>query len=147
MYKHITAHTISDFPNYKISYSGTIYNSNGKEIQTYIFSNKTFVRLYKNGKRYTVQLTDILEKTFGYGDDISYLLYDDERVFRYKNTPYFITSRCRIYNKKTKKWLIPFFRGNAPSIKITEQGKRKTISILKFLKDQGGVEENEQYAI
>lgn len=147
MYKHITAHSISDFPNYKISYSGTIYNSKGKEIKTYIFSNKTFVRLYKKGERHTLQLTDILEKTFGYEDDISYQLHDDERIFRYKNTPYFITSNCRVYNKKTKKWLMPIYRGSSPSIKITENGKRKTISILKFLKEQGGISKNEHYTI
>lgn len=124
---------IPNFSNYKLSSSGEIFNSKGNKIKQRTFKNTNFVRLYKNGKRYTVSVNKLLFKEF---DLIDKLLPLDvgEVGIRYDNTHYFLTNKGRCINIKTGSFLKPIFRNNYPTFNIyIESGRMKVVYALSYL--------------
>lgn len=129
---------IPNFENYKIDKYGNVYNSKFETIVENEFKNIRYVRLYKNGKRHTLSVNKLLLDLYG-GIYRSIELEEGERVFRYKNTPYYITSHCRAYNSKSDKWLKVIYRNKYPTVNIYYNGRQVIVSIFKFLKSRGGV--------
>jgi hypothetical protein len=101
------------------------------------FKNARYVRLYKNGKRHTVSIEKLLYQLFK--GQIEIPLDEGERAFRYKDRSYFITSRCRVYNIKFRRFITVVYRNGYPTVNISDAGKVIAVSIIKFLKSNGGI--------
>lgn len=128
---------IPGFENYTITVTGAVYNKNGIAISETWFKNVRYVRLYKNGKRHTVSIEKILWQLFK--GDIEIPLTPGERALRYMNSSYFITNKCRVYNIKFRRWINIVYRNGYPTVNISKDGKVRSVSIIKFLKTNGGV--------
>lgn len=129
---------IPNFENYSINELGTVFNNKGKVISTNEYKNTNYVRLYKNGKRYTLSINKLLYELFdGISSTIS--LNDNELAFRYENTNYYITNQCRVYNSKSKRFIATIDRKGYPTFTYYSKGKYKTVSLLTFLKSVGGI--------
>lgn len=124
--------------DYTISRNGTIYNSKGKAIATTRFKDCRYVRIYKNGVRHTLSVNKLVYDLFGEEHSNNIDLYYNEKAFRYKNTDYYITSNCRAYNSKHKRFLKIIYRNGYPTVNISNNGKREAVSIIKFLMSCGG---------
>lgn len=122
--------------NYTISVDGTVYNSHGVVIAQSSFKNRRYVRLYKLGKRHTLSVEKLINELFEEPPEIS--LYRNEKAFRYENTNYFITNRCRVYNSKFRRWLKVIYKNGYPVANLSVNGKVETVSLIKFLKCMGG---------
>lgn len=131
MYKRIPGY------NYTISVDGTVFNKHGEVIACSSFKNIRYVRLYKEGKRHTVSVEKILNELYDYVPEIS--LYKNEIAFKYENTNYYITSKCRVYNSKFKRWVKIIYKNNYPTVNLSIKGNVINISLIKFLKSMGGV--------
>ena len=93
--------------------------------------------MYKNGERHSLSLQKLLREHFFEESYVPKLL-SDERVFRYENSSYFITSYCRVFNSKTGKWLHVFYKKGYPTVNLSINGKVKPVSVITFLKERGG---------
>lgn len=122
--------------NYTISVDGTVYNSHGVVIAQSSFKNRRYVRLYKLGKRHTLSVEKLINELFEEPPEIP--LYRNEKAFRYENTNYFITNRCRVYNSKFRRWLKVIYKNGYPVANLSVNGKVETVSLIKFLKCMGG---------
>lgn len=124
---------IPNFNNYKITSSGEVLNSNGEILKQRIFKNTRFVRLYKNGKRYTLSVNKLLFNEFDLVDKLLPLDIDEEGI-RYKDTHYFLTNKGRCYNAKTGCFLKPIIRNNYVTFNIyLGSGRRKVVYALGYL--------------
>lgn len=124
--------------NYTISPYGVIYNSRGQAISETYYKDKRYIRLYKNGKRYTFSVNKLINEL--YGQMYDYMeLQPGERAYRYKDSDYYITSCCRAYNSRYKHYLNIIYRNGYPTINVSYKGKREAVSLLKFLISCGGV--------
>lgn len=123
--------------NYYISREGTVYNQKRQIIKSTRFKGVRYVRLYKNGIRHSLSISKILIELY---DDIQCEmdLKEEERAFKYKDTNYYITNHCRVYNSKFNRWVEPIYRNGYPTINISIQGRVQAISVIKFLKSMGG---------
>lgn len=128
---------IPNFENYTITVTGVVYNQHGIAISETWFKNVRYVRLYKNGKRYTVSIEKLLYQLFK--GQMQIPLDPGERAFRYKDSSYFITSRCRVYNMKFRRFITVVYRNGYPTVNISDTGKVIAVSIIKFLKSNGGI--------
>lgn len=126
---------IQDYENYLIFPSGMILNKQKKEVAQFYFRHKFFVRLYKNGKRNVISVDKLLKENFSYPYP-QLELYAGEILFQYKNTPYYITNRCRVYNRKTENWIKIIYRNNCPYFNCSYDGKRESVAILKYLRNK-----------
>ena len=122
--------------NYTISVDGTVFNNHGVAIAQSNFKNIRYVRLYREGKRYTLSVEKLVSELFGGVPEIP--LYRNEKAFRYENTNYFITNKCRVYNSKFKRWVRVVYKNGYPTVNLSCNGKVESISIIKFLKSMGG---------
>ena len=128
---------IPGFEKYRISSEGTVYNRYGKAIAESYFKDIRFVRLYKKGKRHTLSVDKLRRELFGEGFNIP--LDHGEKAFRYKDSSYFITSQCRVYNRKFNRWVDVFYKNCYPVVNVSINGVVESVSIVKFLKSKGGV--------
>lgn len=129
---------IPGFDNYSITPGGIVYNCRGQKIAAAEYKGKNYVRIYKKGKRYTLSISKLLYEIYG-EQDLTLELEEGERIFRYENTNYYITSNCRVYNLKHKRWIKTIYRNGYPCANVLENGKQKSVSLLKFLKARGGI--------
>lgn len=136
MYNILTKE-IPGFEKYRISLDGTVYNHYGKTIAESYFKNIRFVRLYKRGKRHTLSVDKLRRELFEESFDIP--LDHGEKAFRYKDSSYFITSKCRVYNRKFNRWVEVFYKNCYPVVNVSINGSVEAVSIIKFLKSKGGV--------
>lgn len=127
--------------NYTISNDGTVFNRKGRVISNNYFKNIRYVRLYKDGKRYTLSVDKLINELFEESPEIP--LYKNEKAFRYENTNYFITNRCRVYNSKFRRWIKVIYKNGYPTVNLSIYGKIETVSLIKFLKGMGGKYEQE----
>lgn len=134
---NILSKEIPSFEKYRISSEGTVYNRYGKAIAESYFKDIRFVRLYKKGKRHTLSVDKLRRELFGEGFDIP--LEQGEKAFRYKDSSYFITSKCRVYNRKFNRWVDVFYKNCYPVVNVSINGSVEAVSIIKFLKSKGGV--------
>lgn len=128
---------IPGFEKYRISSEGTVYNRYGNAIAESYFKDIRYVRLYKNGKRYTLSVDKLRRELFK--ESLYIPLNYGEKAFRYKDSSYFITSQCRVYNKKFNRWVEVFYKNCYPVVNVSINGVVEAVSILKFLKSKGGV--------
>lgn len=136
MYNILTKE-IPGFEKYRISSEGTVYNRYGKVIAESYFKDIRFVRLYKRGKRHTLSVDKLKRELFGESFDIP--LDHGEKAFRYKDSSYFITSKCRVYNRKFNRWVDVFYKNCYPVVNVSINGSVEAVSIIKFLKSKGGI--------
>ena len=129
---------IPNFENYSINEFGTVFNNQGKIISTNEYKNTNYVRLYKNGKRYTISINKLLYELFD-GITPTIKLRPNELAFRYENTNYYITNQYRVYNSKSKRFITTVNRKGYPTFTYYCKGKYKTVSLLTFLKSVGGI--------
>lgn len=123
--------------NYYLSPYGAVFNSKGQAISETTFKDKRYIRLYKEGKRYTLSVNKLIYEL--YGQMYDYMeLQPGERAFRYKDSDYYITSYCRAYNSRYKRFLKVIYRNGYPTINVSYKGKREAVSIIKFLMGCGG---------
>ena len=123
--------------NYYISIEGIVYNHKRKIIKSTRFKGVRYVRLYKNGVRHTLSINKVMMDLY---DDIpcEMDLREEERAFKYKDTNYYITNHCRVYNSKFSRWVEPVYRNGYPTVNISTGGRVQAISVIKFLKSMGG---------
>lgn len=125
---------IPGFSNYTISSTGRVYNSNGVQIKQRIFKNTRYVRLYKNGKRYTLSVNKLLFKEFDLVDK-HINLDNDEIGIRYEDSHYYLTNMGRCYNAKTCNFLNPIIRNGYKTFNIyLNNGKRKVVYPIGYIK-------------
>lgn len=128
---------IPGFENYRITANGIVYNRYRNVISESCFKNVRFVRLYKKGKRHTLSVDKLIREV--YGENLDIPIEDGEKAFRYKDSSYFITSKCRVYNKKFNRWVEVFYKNCYPVVNVSINGAVEAVSIIKFLKSKGGV--------
>lgn len=126
--------SIPGFSNYIITSTGKVYNSNGELIKERIFKNTRYVRLYKNGKRYTLSVNKLLFKEFDLVDKHIELEHDEVGI-RYEDTHYYLTNKGRCYNAKTCNFLKPIIRNGYKTFNIyLNNGKRKVVYPISYIK-------------
>jgi hypothetical protein len=131
---------IPRFERYTITFWGEVYNWRREKITPTFYKGRQYVRIYRKGQRYTLSINKLLYQIYqdeGVEDTIE--LEEGELIFRYENTQYYITSNCRVYNRKNRKWVNVIYRNGYPTVNLTFDGQRKALSLLKFLKSKGGV--------
>ena len=128
---------IPGFENYRITANGIVYNRYRNAIAESCFKDVRFVRLYKKGKRYTLSVDKLIREVYEENFDIP--LEEGEKAFRYKDSSYFITSKCRVYNRKFNRWVDVFYKNCYPVVNVSINGAVEAVSIIKFLKSKGGV--------
>ena len=122
--------------DYEITNDGVVINKYGQVISNSYFKGVRYIRIYKEGKRHTLSVEKLINELFDEVPEIP--LYRNEKAFRYENTNYFITNRCRVYNSKFRRWLKVIYKNGYPVVNLSINGKVETVSLIKFLKCMGG---------
>lgn len=129
--------TIPGYNNYTITRDGNIYNRNGKKLKQYWHKGKRYTRIYSKGKRHTLSIEKILNE-LKFKESYKIALFDEEIVFNFENSSYLITNFCRVYNRKTKRWIKIIYRNGTPTANLSINGRVEVVSLLKFLRSIGG---------